>query len=275
MATASIVIPVRDQAALTKQCLDAGLVGGSAEIVVVDDCSLDETPEMLRDFGDRIRVLTHDDSHGFATSCNEGAAATSGEYLVFLKEQRHDQRKRLARSRWSATRRRYRRPPLSEQALLYQNGTVQHAGIVICYDRVPRHVYRFFAGNPAVNRAAVSGRHQAACSSAEQRVPECRWLRRGVRTATRMSTSASASGRRATKSITALTAGSSTSKPLPGQPRLPAGLRTNRELYLSRWGHLADDFATYFEDGLVRIQYTGRLPRSRSGSRRPAVVHGR
>ena len=39
---------------------------------------------MLADYGDRIRVVRHEQNRGFATSCNDGAAIARGRHLVFL-----------------------------------------------------------------------------------------------------------------------------------------------------------------------------------------------
>ena len=42
------------------------------EIVVVDDASTDETPRMLREYADRVRVVTREANGGFAAACNDG-----------------------------------------------------------------------------------------------------------------------------------------------------------------------------------------------------------
>jgi hypothetical protein len=48
--------------------------------------------------------------------------------------------------------------------LLYPNGTVQHAGVVICQDGLPRHIYQGFPGHhPAVNRSREFQAVTAAC----------------------------------------------------------------------------------------------------------------
>src|SRR5207245_1427816 len=88
MARCSVVIPVHGKASLTAQCLDALFRGPEEgvelEVVVVDDASPDRTEQMLAGYGDRIRVVTHPENTGFAGACNDGAAAASGEFLVFL-----------------------------------------------------------------------------------------------------------------------------------------------------------------------------------------------
>jgi GT2 family glycosyltransferase len=84
----SIVIPVFDHWVFTLNCLrsisdvlrDSDL---KAEVIVVDDCSTDDTREMLaRVTG--VRVIANEQNCGFIDSCNRGAASATGEYLLFL-----------------------------------------------------------------------------------------------------------------------------------------------------------------------------------------------
>src|SRR6516165_4984872 len=83
MTRSTIVIPVYNQARLTERCLQA-LGQGDFEVIIVDDASSDETPELLARLGKRVRTVQHSVNQGFATSCNHGAAVASGEFLVFL-----------------------------------------------------------------------------------------------------------------------------------------------------------------------------------------------
>src|SRR5689334_682440 len=88
MISHSIIIPVHDQDALTKQCLDA-LLGATyrvppPEVIVVDDGSDGATARVLAGYGERVRVVRHGQSQGYAISCNDGAAAARGRHLVFL-----------------------------------------------------------------------------------------------------------------------------------------------------------------------------------------------
>jgi len=53
------------------------------EILVVDDNSTDETPRILKTYGDRIRVLAGP-GIGSAVSRNIGILAATGEYIAFL-----------------------------------------------------------------------------------------------------------------------------------------------------------------------------------------------
>jgi GT2 family glycosyltransferase len=157
MATCSIVVPVYNHASVTRQCLNALLAHPpedvECEIVVVDDASTDITPELLARYGDQIVSVRHAQNRGFATTCNDGAAAASGEYLVFLNNDT------LPRPGWLDALVAYAQAQPAAAVvgskLLYPDGTIQHAGVVICRsDRHPRHVYRGFpAEHPAVNRS--------------------------------------------------------------------------------------------------------------------------
>jgi GT2 family glycosyltransferase len=162
----SIVVPVHGRAALTRQCIDAILgeppeVG--FEIIVVDDASTDSTPELLAGYGDAIRVVTRPATGGFAAACNDGAAAAEGEYLVFLNNDT------IPRRGWLdalvAHAERNPRAAVVGSKLLFPDETVQHAGVVICQDGNPRHIYAGFpADHPAVNKSRRFQAVTAACA---------------------------------------------------------------------------------------------------------------
>jgi len=83
---ASIIIPVYGQLAYTLNCLDSVVAHESvfsAEIVIVDDCSLDDTESYLpRVQG--VRYHRQMENGGFILSCNTGAAMARGRHVVFL-----------------------------------------------------------------------------------------------------------------------------------------------------------------------------------------------
>lgn len=158
----TVVIPALNCADLTRQCLDLLLNAIENEVVVVDDGSTDETPHLLRRYADRIHVITHATPRGFAVSCNDGAAVASGDSLVFLNNDT------LPREGWldALVRHGQTHPQASiiGGKLLYPDGTIQHAGVVICQDRYPRHIYTGFPGDhPAVGRSRRFQIVTAAC----------------------------------------------------------------------------------------------------------------
>jgi GT2 family glycosyltransferase len=152
----SIIIPVYNKASLTGQCLDVLLdqspAGVSHEVIVVDDHSTDQTAEVLGGYGGRVRVVRHETNRGFATSCNDGAAAAAGEFVVFLNNDTIPQPGWLDALVDYADR--HPRAAVVGSKLLFPDDTVQHAGIVFDQLHMPRHIYAGFPGDhPAVNKS--------------------------------------------------------------------------------------------------------------------------
>ena len=166
MPRCSIIIPVHNKASLTRQCLDtlfaAALAGARAEIIVVDDASIDGTAQLLTRYGERIRVVRHATNAGFATACNDGAAVAGCEYLVFLNNDTVPQPGWLDALVCYAGR--HPRAAVVGSKLLFPDDTIQHAGMAICQDRFPRHIYTGFpADHPAVNKSRRFQAVTAAC----------------------------------------------------------------------------------------------------------------
>jgi glycosyltransferase involved in cell wall biosynthesis len=87
MSRVSVVIPVFNGAATIGRAITSVLAqrfdGDRLEVIVVNDGSTDASAEVLRGFGDRIRVINQP-NRGAAAARNVGAAAARGEYLAFL-----------------------------------------------------------------------------------------------------------------------------------------------------------------------------------------------
>ncbi len=151
----TIVIPVHNKASLTRQCLNDLLSGpdcSGVEILVVDDGSSDVTAELLKYYEPRVKVLTNETNLGFAASCNRGVEEASGELVVLLN---NDIRPGPG---WLPALTGYAEENPAAAVigarLLFANGTVQHAGVVIGQDGNPYHLYAGFPGDhPAVCRS--------------------------------------------------------------------------------------------------------------------------
>jgi len=159
---ASVVIPVHNRAGLTRRCLERVLADlpSGCEVIIVDDASSDETPQMLAGFGEAVAVVRLEANGGFAAACNTGAAVAGGEHLVFLNNDTEpapgwlEELLRFAETRPEAA--------VIGAKLLYPTGAVQHAGVVFGQDGYPHNLYGDFpAEHPAVSRArrlqAVTG----------------------------------------------------------------------------------------------------------------------
>ncbi|MBC7359907.1 MAG: glycosyltransferase [Desulfacinum sp.] len=81
----SVIIPTRDRAAMVREAVDSVLDQKDAhsELIVVDDGSTDETPEVLSSYRDRIRLIRQD-NRGVSAARNRGVQAARGEWIAFL-----------------------------------------------------------------------------------------------------------------------------------------------------------------------------------------------
>lgn len=82
----SIIITVYNRSELLRQAIDSACAQTFAdrEIIVVDDASTDDTPDVIRGYGDKIQVVTHATNQGCEVAYISGAAAARGDYFVFL-----------------------------------------------------------------------------------------------------------------------------------------------------------------------------------------------
>jgi GT2 family glycosyltransferase len=84
--TVSIIIPVYGQLAFTLNCLHSLLSHSSShsfEVLIVDDCSPDESSTWIRRVAG-VRLISRPSNGGFISACNEGAAHARGRFFVFL-----------------------------------------------------------------------------------------------------------------------------------------------------------------------------------------------
>jgi O-antigen biosynthesis protein len=82
----SVIIPVHGELAYTLACLRSIIQHAAAatfEVVVVDDASPDDSAQVLAGIAG-LRLIVNPHNLGFIGSCNAGAAAARGEFLLFL-----------------------------------------------------------------------------------------------------------------------------------------------------------------------------------------------
>jgi glycosyltransferase involved in cell wall biosynthesis len=95
--TVSVIIPTFNRAALLREALESVFVQSYTdyEVIVVDDGSTDETPQMIEEYGDRVRYLWQE-NRGAAEARNHGVSAARGEWVAFLDSDDMWHREKLA-----------------------------------------------------------------------------------------------------------------------------------------------------------------------------------
>ena len=165
----SIIIPVFNQLEYTHACL-ASLQAVEEqtrfEVIVVDDCSTDGTPEVITQIPGVV-YLRNDSNSGFIASCNTGAKTARGKYLVFLNNDT------LVKPGWLTalldTFKEERRAGIVGSKLLYPDGRLQEAGGIIWQDASGWNYGKFDdPGKPEYNYL----RDVDYCSAAALMVPK-------------------------------------------------------------------------------------------------------
>jgi glycosyltransferase involved in cell wall biosynthesis len=85
--TVSVVIPTYNRDAVVTRAIDSVLTQkyDDFEVVVVDDCSTDDTRAVVEGYDDnRVRYVRHDENQGACAARNTGIKHSNGRYVAFL-----------------------------------------------------------------------------------------------------------------------------------------------------------------------------------------------
>lgn len=86
----SVIIPVHNGGVYLRECLDSVLAQtlDALEVIVVDDASTDDTPEILASCVEsargKVRVITQSSNQGVSAARNLGIANARGTYIAFV-----------------------------------------------------------------------------------------------------------------------------------------------------------------------------------------------
>lgn len=149
----SIIIPNRNQAGLLHRCLASiyRLTSQATyEIIVVDDHSQDaQTLALYRQYTDQkpnFRVIDGKTPFNFSRACNQGAQVAQGDLLLFLNNDTE-----ILSASWLQNLIGWANLPgvgAVGAKLLYPNGRVQHAGVVIGLEGHASHVFSGIQDDP-------------------------------------------------------------------------------------------------------------------------------
>jgi GT2 family glycosyltransferase len=145
----SIIVPTRDHGDDVDRCLRSifsKTTYPDFEVVLLDNGSSEPTSLAtferwaLRD--QRVRVLMYDVPFNFSRINNYAVSKTSGEYLLFLNNDTE-----VVSADWlEAMVEQAQRPPIGAVGalLLYPDGTVQHAGVIVGLGGVAGHSHKHY-----------------------------------------------------------------------------------------------------------------------------------
>ncbi len=79
----SILVPAKDEQDTIKEVVDRLLaLPLSLEVIVINDGSSDKTAEILAAFGDKIRVVTHEEARGKGSAIRSGLEHATGKAVI-------------------------------------------------------------------------------------------------------------------------------------------------------------------------------------------------
>jgi GT2 family glycosyltransferase len=143
----TIIIPTKDKVELLRPCVEGVLERTnyeSFEVLIVDNGSVEQrTAEYLRLIGghSKVRVLSYPGPYNFSAINNFAVSQAQGTYLCLLNNDTD-----VVEEAWLTEMMRYAvRPHIGAVGakLLYEDGSIQHAGVIIGIGGAAGHAHRF------------------------------------------------------------------------------------------------------------------------------------
>jgi GT2 family glycosyltransferase/glycosyltransferase involved in cell wall biosynthesis len=157
--TVSIIIPVFNKVAFTRQCLASIARHASArvrhQVIVVDNASTDETNGFLQELSERDPRVLHirnESNLGFSRANNVGAQLATGRYVLFLNNDT------IVQPGWleamvDAAEADPKVGVVGIKQLFPYTNRIHHTGMIFSADRRPQHIYPHADGSlPHVNK---------------------------------------------------------------------------------------------------------------------------
>lgn len=131
----SIIILCYNKLEFTKKCLKALFKNTrykNFEVIVLDNASVDETPDYLLSYGETIKYIRSEKNLGFVSGNNYASQFAEGEYIVFLNNDTEPQPGWL--KHLQNTFEYHKDTGAAGSMLIYPDGKLQEAGGVIFND---------------------------------------------------------------------------------------------------------------------------------------------
>ncbi len=164
----SIIIPNKDHVSELSVCLDSIFEKATYEnyeIVIVENNSVEEETfayyERLKKEHENVTVVTYEGPFNFSAINNAGVRASKGDYYLFLNNDTKVITGDFIESMLVYCR--VKTVGIVGAKLLYEDDTVQHAGILVGVDG---KIQALFAGIPAHKHGYVARNVSSACCSA-------------------------------------------------------------------------------------------------------------
>ncbi len=86
MPKVSVILPTYNRLPMLKEAVQSVLAQDfeDFELIVVDDGSTDGTPEEMKQYGGRVKVIEHIENRGVSAARNRGILNARGKYIAFL-----------------------------------------------------------------------------------------------------------------------------------------------------------------------------------------------